>query len=134
MDETRLNRLREELDKAQKKRQELDAKVKKLEQRVREAENTYIHDIVHAANITPEQLGKLIRILGNAGLEEAGEAADLTEKNVMRAIKPMDLMEKISACMDAINEGMVSEIPEKKDEGPVDVTLEEMKKKEVKGD
>ena len=49
MDETRLNRLREELDKAQKKRQELDAKVKKLEQRVREAENTYIHDIVHAA-------------------------------------------------------------------------------------
>ncbi len=62
MDETRLNRLREELDKAQKKRQELDAKVKKLEQRVREAENTYIHDIVHAANITPEQLGRLIRM------------------------------------------------------------------------
>ena len=62
MDETRLNRLREELDKAQKKRQELDAKVKKLEQRVREAENTYIHDIVHTANITPEQLGKLIRM------------------------------------------------------------------------
>ena len=81
-----------------------------------------------------EAVAKLIRILGNAGLEEAGEAADLTDKKVMRAIKPMDLMEKISACMDAINEGMVSEIPEKEDEGPVDVTLEEMKKKEVKGD
>ena len=51
----------------------------------------------------------------------------------MRAIKPMDLMESISACMDAINEGMMSEIPEKEEEGPVDVTLEEMKKKEEKG-
>lgn len=81
-----------------------------------------------------EAVAKLIRILGNAGLEEAGEAADLTDKKVMRAIRPMDLMEKISACMDAINEGMVSEIPEKEEEGPVDVTLEEMKKKEVKGD
>ena len=79
-----------------------------------------------------ENVAKLIRILGNAGLEEAGEAADLTDKKIMRAIKPMDLMEKISACMDAINEGMVSEIPEKKDEGPVDVTLEEMKKKDPK--
>lgn len=79
-----------------------------------------------------EAVAKLIRILGNAGLEEAGEAADLTDKKVMRAIKPMDLMEKISACMDAINEGMVSEIPEKEDEGPVDVTLEEMKKKDPK--
>ena len=79
-----------------------------------------------------EAVAKLIRILGNAGLEEAGEAADLTDKKVMRAIKPMDLMEKISACMDAINEGMTSEIPEKEDEGPVDVTLEEMKKKETK--
>ena len=81
-----------------------------------------------------EAVAKLIRILGNAGLEEAGEAADLTDKKVMRSIRPMDLMEKISACMDAINEGMVSEIPEKEDDGPVDVTLEEMKKKEVKGD
>ena len=79
-----------------------------------------------------EAVAKLIRILGNAGLEEAGEAADLTDKKIMRAIKPMDLMEKISCCMDAINEGMTSEIPEKEDEGPVDVTLEEMKKKDPK--
>ena len=77
-------------------------------------------------------VGKLIRILGNAGLEEAGEAPDLTDKKVMRAIRPMDLMEKISACMDAINEGMMSEVPEKDEDGPVDVTLEEMKKKEMK--
>lgn len=71
----------------------------------------------------------LIRILGNAGLEEAGEAADLTEKKVLRALKPAELVAAINACMDAMNEGMASEIPEKKKEGPVDVTLEEINKK-----
>ena len=73
----------------------------------------------------------LIRILGNAGLEEAGEAADLTDKKVMRGLKPAELAAAVSACMEAMNEGMASEIPEK-DEGPVDVTLEQMKKKDGK--
>ena len=35
-------------------------------------------------------MAKLIRILGNAGLEEAGEAPDLTDKKVLRAMKPAD--------------------------------------------
>ena len=75
---------------------------------------------------------KLIRILGNAGLDEAGEAPNLTDKTIARAIKPVELPIMISACMDAMNAGMMSEIPEKEDDGPVDVTLEEMKKKETK--
>ena len=75
---------------------------------------------------------KLIRILGNAGLDEAGEAPNLTDKMIARAIKPVELPIMISACMDAMNAGMMSEIPEKEDDGPVDVTLEEMKKKETK--
>ena len=79
-----------------------------------------------------EAASKLIRILGNAGLEENGEDADLTDKKVMRAIRPGELAEVVNACFDAMNEGMKSEIPEKKEEGPVDVTLEEMKKKETK--
>ena len=61
MDETRLNRLRDELSKARKRRDEWDAKVKDLERRYKEAENTCIHDMVHAANLTPEQLAELIR-------------------------------------------------------------------------
>lgn len=81
-----------------------------------------------------EAAAKLIRILGNAGLEEAGEAGDLTDKKVMRALRPADLIEAVNACMDAMNEGMRSEIPEKKEEGPVDVTLEEMNKKKEKED
>lgn len=83
----------------------------------------------------PEHLGaiaKLIRILGNCGLEEAGENPDLTDKKVLRALKPGELVDAVNACMKAMNEGMVSEIPAKEEEGPVDVTLEEMKKKEPK--
>ena len=61
MDEMRLNRLRDELKKARKRRDEWDVKVKDLERRYKEAENTCIHDMVHAANLTPEQLAELIR-------------------------------------------------------------------------
>ena len=77
---------------------------------------------------------KLIRILGNAGLEEAGEAGDLTNKKVMRALKPAELVGAINACFAAMNEGMASEIPDKSEEGPVDVTLEEMNAKKKKDD
>lgn len=76
----------------------------------------------------------LIKILGNSGLEENGEAPDLTEKMILRALKPNQMMDTINACLDAMGEGMASEIPEKKKEGPVDVVLEEIeKKKERKG-
>lgn len=78
-------------------------------------------------------VAKMIRILGNAGLEEAGEAADLTDKKILRALKPVELPEAVNACMDAMTEGMQSEIPEKEEEGPVDVVLEEMKKKKEPG-
>ena len=71
----------------------------------------------------------LIRILGNAGLEEAGETPDLTDKKIMRALKPSELMNNLNECMNAMAEGMASEIPDKKQTGPVDVTLEEINKK-----
>jgi len=81
----------------------------------------------------PEHLdavAKLIRILGNAGLEEAGENPDLTDRKVLRALKPGQLVDAVNLCMTAMSEGMASEIPEKEEDGPVDVTLEEMKKKD----
>ena len=76
-----------------------------------------------------EAVGKTIMILGNAGLEEAGETPDLTYKWVLRALKPNDIMDAVNAIMNAFADGMSSEIPEKVQDGPVDVTLEEMKKK-----
>lgn len=75
----------------------------------------------------------LIRILGNAGLEEAGESPDLTDKKILRALRPAELLKAINTCVDAMNEGWASEFPETpKGGGPVDVTLEQIKKNEVK--
>ena len=74
-------------------------------------------------------MATLIRILGNAGLEENGEKPDLTNKFIMRALKPSEMIGAINACMDAMNEGMASEIPPKEQGGPVDETLEEINKK-----
>ena len=79
-------------------------------------------------------VARLVKILGNAGLEEAGQEPDLTDKKVLRAIRPGDLVEIVNTCAAALNEGMASEIPEKEEEGPVDVTLEEIKEKKEKDD
>ena len=61
MDEARLNRLREELEKARKKRDEWDTKVKTLERRYSESEKVCVYGIFQAANLTPEQLAEVIK-------------------------------------------------------------------------
>ena len=70
-----------------------------------------------------ENLGKLIRIRGNAGLEETGEAADLTDKWVLKHMKPGMVMIYAVAVMAVVNEGNQMET-KKEDSGPVDETLE----------
>ena len=70
MDEMRLARLREELEKARKKRDDWDAKVKDLERKYKEAENTCIHNMVHEANLTPEQLAELDRCVKELGMKD----------------------------------------------------------------
>lgn len=65
LDEVRLSRLKVELEKARRKRDEWEGKVKDLERRYKEAENTCIHEIVHAACLSPEQLAELIRAASN---------------------------------------------------------------------
>ena len=82
-----------------------------------------------------EAAAKMIRILGNAGLEESEEEPNLTDKKVMRALKPGELPEAVRRCMEAMTEGMASEHPDKPEKsGPVDVVLEEIeKKKEAEG-
>ena len=58
----RLEKIGQDLERAKKKRAEWEAKVKELERRYREEENTQIHGMVHAANLTPEQLAELIKL------------------------------------------------------------------------
>ena len=90
MDEMRLNRLRDELKKARKRRDEWDVKVKDLERRYKEAENTCIHDMVHAANLTPEQLAELIRAASSGLPYSLPASADLAKSEADDADNYLD--------------------------------------------
>ena len=56
----KLERLSRELEKAKEKRASLDRKIKDLEARYLEQENTEIHDMVREAQLSPETLAELI--------------------------------------------------------------------------
>ena len=56
----RLDKVREDLEKAKSKRAEWDSKVKTLEKKCAEMEKTCIHEMMVAADLTPEQLANLI--------------------------------------------------------------------------
>ena len=58
----KLDKIGADLEKSRRKRAEWDAKVKDLERRYREEENSEIHELVHAANLTPDQLSELLRM------------------------------------------------------------------------
>ena len=67
----KLDGLRAELEKARQRRAEADAKVKQLEQRLKDAENTQILAEVGALKLSPEQLKMFLEMatsgqLGNA--------------------------------------------------------------------
>ena len=79
MDDTKLKKIGSELSKARAKRDEWDRKVKDLERRYREAENTCIHDMVHAANLSPEDLAELIKKAFRAA--PVGDAAAVIHQN-----------------------------------------------------
>ncbi|MBQ6506060.1 MAG: DUF4315 family protein [Clostridia bacterium] len=79
MDDTKLKKIGAELSKARAKRDEWDKKVKDLERRYREAENTCIHDMVHAANLSPEDLAELIKKAFRAA--PVGDAAAVIHQN-----------------------------------------------------
>ena len=58
---SKLDKIGADLKKAVPKRDEWDVRAKELGKKYRETENALIHDVVHAANITPEQLAELIK-------------------------------------------------------------------------
>ena len=68
----KLEKLGAELQKARRKKAEWDAKVKDLERRYREEENSEIHEMVHAANLTPDQLSELLKMFAEDSAPKPG--------------------------------------------------------------
>lgn len=81
-----------------------------------------------------EKFGTLIRILGNAGLEEKGENPDLTEKWILRNMKPAMILPYCAAVLEEINAGnMIEDTKPNEEKGPVDEVLEEQNAKKQPG-
>lgn len=66
----RLELMAEELEKLRKKRTRMDEQIRDLEEKYKETENTEIHEIVHAHNLTPEQLAKVLKSLQHGKLPQ----------------------------------------------------------------
>lgn len=56
----KLDKLRVEREKARQKRDEWTARYQELDRKYKEQENVDIHEMVHAACLTPDQLAQLI--------------------------------------------------------------------------
>ena len=81
-----------------------------------------------------KKLGTLIRILGNAGLEQEGKEPDLADKWVLRNIKPGMIMFYVIALVAVITDGnKIESTATEEDKGPVDEGLEEENAKKQPG-
>ena len=81
-----------------------------------------------------EKFGKLIRILGNAGLEEEGREPDLTDRWILRHMKPGMIMVYVIAVVAVISEGnKIESTKTEEEQGPVDEGLEEQNAKKQPG-
>lgn len=59
----RLDKIGADWKRALKKAEDWAEKAKELERKYKEVENTEIHDLVHAANLTPDQLAEVLNAL-----------------------------------------------------------------------
>lgn len=74
----KLDKYAEERDKARKKRDEWDARMKMWDEKFRELENEEIHDLVHAYKLSPEQLAEVLKSVNH----EAPDMTKLPEQEV----------------------------------------------------
>ena len=75
-----------------------------------------------------KKFGTLIRILGNAGLDEAGQEPDLTDKWILRHMRPAMIMPFVILLTEVVNDAMKMESGGTQT-GPVDEALEEENRK-----
>ena len=83
--------------------------------------------------VKTKKLGTLIRIMGNAGLEEEGQEGDLTDKWVLRHMRPALIMMYALAALNVITDGNRVEAPAEEGNEPVDEGLEEQQAKKQQG-
>lgn len=73
----KLDKIRADLDRAKRRRAEADARVKQLELRLKEAENSQILADVGALKLTPEQLAQFLQMVSGTQQTAGGKTADV---------------------------------------------------------
>lgn len=78
----KLDKIRAELERARQRKAEADAKVKQLEQKLKEAENTQILADVGALKLTPEQVAQFLQMAasGQFPIAQSNPIAEPTVK------------------------------------------------------
>ena len=84
----RLDKIGADWKRALKKAEDWAEKAKELERKYKEVENTEIHDLVHAANLTPDQLAEVLNALKAGGFPSPavlpeGASPDSAVQNTM---------------------------------------------------
>ena len=69
----KLDKLRADLKRAREKKADIEAKIKNLEQRLKEAEESQILTDVKQLNLTPEQLAKFLQLATSGQLPMPGK-------------------------------------------------------------
>lgn len=82
----RLDKIGADLAKARAKRDEWDARTKELERKYKEVENTEIHEMVHAANLNPEQLAELLRMFASDMVPKSDTINSMNEEEMQDEI------------------------------------------------
>lgn len=79
----KLDKIRADLDRAKRRRAEADARVKQLELKLKEAENSQILADVGALKLTPEQLAQFLQMVSGTQQTAGEKTADVqAETNV----------------------------------------------------
>ena len=82
----RLDKIGSDLEKARRKRDEWDARAKELERKYKEVENTEIHEMVHAANLNPDQLAELLRMFASDMVPKPETINSMNEEEMQNEI------------------------------------------------
>ena len=80
----KLEKIRGDLAKAKEKRDEAEAKVKQLEQRLKEAEEKQILSDVGSFNLSPEQVAEFLQLMASGQLPQTGVSNSTGPVNPVR--------------------------------------------------
>lgn len=78
----KLDKLREELQRAIKRREAAEERVRQLEEKLREAEGNQILADVAALKLTPEKLAELLKLATGGSLPAGSEVKSVVTENV----------------------------------------------------